>query len=199
MSVSWNDPKAQPQAGREPLVSSRQDRAFFVFNALVSGLALALIAYLLIVRRGSGDGARSLRFLPAVNAGFNGLSACLLTAGYVAIQRRAVQLHRFLMVSAFVSSALFFAGYLTYHAVHGDTRYAGGGPLRAVYLSILASHVLLSIALVPMAFTALYFALRRAFARHRRIARVLFPIWLYVSVTGVVIFLMLRGGAPATP
>ena len=104
-----------------------------------------------------------------------------------------MRVHRVLMVSAFVASSLFLVCYLAYHAVHGDTRYAGSGGMRTLYLVILASHVLLSMTVVPLALTALWFALRREFRRHRRVTRVLWPIWMYVSVTGVVIFWMLRG------
>jgi putative membrane protein len=87
---------------------------------------------------------------------------------------------------------LFLVGYLAYHYVHGDTRFPGTGTWRGIYLAILASHVLLSMAVVPLVLTTFWFALRRSFARHRRLARVTLPIWLYVSVTGVVIFAMLR-------
>ena len=90
-------------------------------------------------------------------------------------------------------SALFLVGYVAYHFVHGDTKFGGIGAIRTVYLSILASHVLLSIAVVPMVLTALYFAWRKQFSRHTKVTRILFPIWLYVSVTGVVIYFMLRG------
>lgn len=103
-----------------------------------------------------------------------------------------MRVHRVFMVGAFVASSLFLACYLAYHAVHGDTRYAGTGPGRVVYLAVLATHVVLSSAVVPLALTAFWFALRREFRRHRRVTRVLWPIWMYVSVTGVIIFFMLR-------
>ena len=97
------------------------------------------------------------------------------------------------MVTAFALSAVFLVGYLSYHYVHGDTRYTGTGAMRAVYLTVLASHIVLSITVVPGALTAFYFALTRQFERHRRLNRVFLPIWLYVSVTGVAIYFMLRG------
>ncbi len=97
------------------------------------------------------------------------------------------------MVLAVASSALFLVGYVAYHSVHGDTKFGGVGAIRTVYLSILATHVLLSMAVVPLVLTALYFAWRKQFLRHAKVTRVLFPIWLYVSVTGVVIFFMLGG------
>jgi len=168
------------------------DRRFFVFNAVVSVAALSLLGWLLLVRRGAGAGGADLRFLPAVNASLNATAALLLLAGWVAIRRGSMHVHRVLMVGAFVASSLFLVCYLAYHAVHGDTRYAGTGPMRAVYLTVLATHVLLSTAVIPLALAAFWFALRREFRRHRRVTRVLWPIWMYVSVTGVVIFFMLR-------
>jgi len=171
------------------------DRSFFLFNAVVSTAALGFIAYILLVRvAGPADGI-DLRFLPTVNAGLNALSAMLLAGGWVAIRNRNVRLHRYLMVSAFAASALFLVCYLTYHYVHGDTRYQGEGWIRAVYFFVLITHILLSMAVVPAALTAFYFAWKRQFDRHRRLTRVALPIWLYVSVTGVVIYVMLRAGA----
>jgi putative membrane protein len=178
--------------------SSTTDRNFYVFNAVVSAAALSFLAYLLLVRRG-GSGGWDLRFLPALNAGLNSAAASFLVAGYVAIRRGARRLHQYLMVSAFVSSALFFICYVAYHYAHGDTKFAGTGLLRIVYLSILASHIVLSIAVVPMSLTTLWLSFRKNFARHKSLARVTLPIWLYVSVTGVVIFFMLRGSPPALP
>ncbi len=169
------------------------DRRFFVFNAVVSVAALLLLGWLLLVRRAGVPGTTDLRFLPAVNASLNAAAAALLLAGWVAIRRGSMRVHRILMVAAFVASSLFLVCYLAYHAVHGDTRYAGTGTMRTAYLAVLASHVLLSTTVVPLALTAFWFALRREFRRHRRVTRVLWPIWMYVSVTGVAIFFMLRG------
>ena len=182
-----------------PAPAPAQDRAFFAFNAVVSAAALAFIAYILMIRRGGAGGGIDLRFLPAINACLNALSASLLCAGWVAIKRGARTVHKYCMVSAFVASSLFLVCYLAYHYVHGDTRFPGVGAIRAVYLVILASHVLLSMAVVPLALTAFYFAYRGAFDRHTRVTRWALPIWLYVSVTGVVIYLMLRGAMPAAP
>ena len=183
---------------RYPLIDETTDRQFFAFNAVVSVLALSFIAYILMVRRAGPAGQVDLSFLPAVNAGLNSLATVFLAAGWVAIKRRAVRVHKRLMVAAFAASALFLISYLTYHYVHGDTKYQGEGALRVVYFAILISHVLLSMAVVPMALTAFYFAWKRQFVRHRRLTRIALPIWLYVSVTGVVIYFMLRGGMPAS-
>ena len=177
----------------------RSDRTFYVFNAVVSVSAVSFLFYILVIRRGTAGTGLDLRFMPAVNASLNALSACLLMTGWVAIRRKAVQIHKYCQVSAFASSSLFLIGYLAYHFVHGDTKFQGRGPIRALYLVILASHIVLSMGIVPMALTSFYFAWKRAFVKHRAIARVTLPIWLYVSVTGVVIFFMLRGSAPAVP
>lgn len=172
-------------------VGARGDRPFWVVNGVVSVLALATLTYLLLLRTGRGDPA-ALSFMPAVNACFNASAAVLLVLAVRAIRRGKVALHQGLMLAAFASSALFLVGYLAYHYVHGDTKYPGGGPARAVYLAVLASHVLLSIPVVPMCLAAFYFAFKRRFTVHKRITKILFPVWLYVSVTGVLVFLMLR-------
>jgi putative membrane protein len=183
-------PSAAPPAPGAP--DAVADRRFFLFNAAVSAAALALLAYLLLLRHGAVTTGADVSFLPAVNASLNALAATLLLAGYVAIRRKNWRVHRFFMVAAFAASSLFLVSYLVYHAVHGDTRYAGTGPLRTLYFCILASHVALSATVVPLALTAFWFAFRRQFKRHTRVTRVLWPIWLYVSVTGVTIYFLLR-------
>jgi putative membrane protein len=169
----------------------RSDRTFFIVNGIVSTAAVAFIAFILLRDKSPASGDQ-LSFLPAVNAVMNGLSASCLMLGYVAIRRRAVHVHRQLMILAFAFSAVFLVGYLTYHSVHGDTRFSGTGLERTAYLTMLASHIVLSITVVPAALTSFYFAFTGAFAKHRRLNRVFLPIWLYVSVTGVVIFFWLR-------
>lgn len=175
------------------------DRRFFLFNAIVSVLALGLLAWLLLLHSVAAGADIDVRFLPAVNACLNASSAALLAAGWVAIKRRRPDVHRYLMVSAFVASSLFLVCYVVYHYVHGDTKYAGRDWLRPVYFVILTSHVFLSIGVVPLALTAFWFAYRRRFDRHKAVTRILLPIWLYVSATGVVIFMMLRAATQAAP
>lgn len=175
-------------------VRPRQDRAFAVFNAVLSVAALGFLAWLLLLNEGSaGAAADSVAFLPAVNAGLNTTAAVLLAAGWVAIRSGRRDVHKYLMVSAFAASALFLVSYVVYHYLHGDTPFTGEGAIRYVYFAILISHVLLSMAIVPMALSAFYLAWRKRFATHKKVTRVLTPIWLYVSVTGVVIYFMLRG------
>lgn len=173
--------------------SVSSDRRFWTFNAGLSAAALVFLGWLLYGRGAGGGGAVDLRFMPAVNASLNALTAGLLCAGFVAVKSGRQQVHRYLMTAAFVSAALFLAGYVAYHAAHGDTKYTGQGALRAVYFFILATHVLLSMVTLPLAIAALTFAVTRRFAQHKKVTRWLFPLWLYVSVTGVTIFFMLRG------
>ncbi|UJR78547.1 DUF420 domain-containing protein [Sandaracinus amylolyticus] len=167
------------------------DRAFYLANAAISLAAVALLGWILVLREPAGD-TGALAFMPAVNATMNGIAASCLAAGWIAIKRGKRDLHRALMLSAFGASAVFLVGYLVYHWVHGDTRYPEGAPLRGLYLGVLASHVVLSIVVFPMILATFWFALRNRFATHRKLARWTLPIWLYVSVTGVAVFLMLR-------
>jgi len=129
--------------------------------------------------------------LPTVNAVLNGTSALLLLAGYSRIRRQDKNGHRALMIAALLTSTLFLVSYLTYHAHAGSVRYQGQGWGRTVYFTILASHTLLAAAILPMVIITLQRALKGKFDLHRQIARWTFPIWLYVSVTGVIVYLML--------
>lgn len=129
--------------------------------------------------------------LPTVDAALNATSAALLTLGYIFIRRGNVRAHKTCMLSAVGTSAVFLACYLTYHYFYGTTRFPGHGAVRPVYFTILISHTVLAAAIVPLVVTTLYRALRGRFALHRRIARWTLPAWLYVSVTGVVVYWML--------
>lgn len=135
--------------------------------------------------------------LPAVNAALNAISAALLTAGYLFIRRRRIGPHRACMVAAFATSALFLASYLTLHFHVGSTHFTATGWVRPVYFVILVSHVVLAAAVVPLATATLWRAWRERFQDHARLARWTLPIWLYVSVTGVLIYLMLYHLYPA--
>ncbi len=138
--------------------------------------------------------------LPPVNATLNALSCALLLAGWVAIRRGARERHRALMLGACASSALFLVGYLTRVALTGVHRFPGAGWLKGLYLAVLGSHTLLAAACAPLVLLTLYLALRGRFPVHRRFARVTLPIWVYVSATGVVVYLLLYHLAvPALP
>jgi putative membrane protein len=129
--------------------------------------------------------------LPAVNACFNATSTVLLTCGYVLIKRGRQTAHRNCMIGALISSTLFLIGYLTYHAYAGTTRFQNPAWFRSIYLTILVTHTLLAAAVVPLVVLTLVPALRQRFDRHKRIARWTWPVWMYVSVTGVLIYLLL--------
>ncbi len=129
--------------------------------------------------------------LPALNATLNGISTVLLAIGYVLIRQRRKRAHRAAMIAAFVTSGLFLVSYTIYHAQAGSRPFQGQGPIRTVYFTILISHVVLAAAVLPLAIVTLVRALRERFDAHARIARRTLPIWLYVSVTGVLVYLML--------
>lgn len=130
-------------------------------------------------------------YLPHVNALLNSTSALFLIAGFSFVRAKRIQAHRTCQVTAVVTSTLFLISYLTYHYYHGDTPFPGQGIVRPFYFAILISHVILAIVIVPLVLITLYRAVRLDFIRHRRIARWTLPLWLYVSVTGVIVYLML--------
>ena len=129
--------------------------------------------------------------LPALNATLNATSALFLTAGYVLIRRGRITPHKSCMLAALVTSTLFLISYVTYHANTGSRPFPGAGAVRYVYFSILITHVLLAVTILPLALVTAARGLRAQYERHVKIARWTLPLWLYVSVTGVVIYLML--------
>ena len=139
----------------------------------------------------------TLADLPIVNAGLNGLSTVFLSFGYHFIRRKNQAAHRNCMISAFVTSTLFLVCYITYHCYkayylhQGPTRFAGPAGLRPFYLAMLLTHTILAIGIVPLVLISLSRALRQRFDLHRKIARWTWPLWMYVSVTGVLIYLVL--------
>jgi len=134
---------------------------------------------------------------PSLNAALNGLSAVLLSVGWVCIRRRNVPAHRVCMVAAFGTSVLFLVSYLAYHLVQGHVVFAGPPTVRPFYLALLVSHTMLAALVPPLALVTLSRAAKQQFDRHRAIARWTLPIWLYVSVTGVLVYLMLYVLFPA--
>jgi len=129
---------------------------------------------------------------PAVNATLNGLSALFLGAGYVCIKKKNVPAHRVCMIGAFTTSAIFLACYLTYHIFfHHLTIFKNPAWFRPIYLTLLTSHTILAVVIVPLIFMTLSRALRQKFDRHKKIARWTWPLWMYVSVTGVIVYWLL--------
>jgi putative membrane protein len=129
--------------------------------------------------------------LPAVNATLNAISGVLLVAGYLLMRARRIDLHRRVMTAAFVTSSLFLICYLVYHANVGSVRFTRPGLVRPLYFTILITHVTLAAAVLPLAIITLSRGLKARYPQHRRIARWTFPVWLYVSVTGVLVYVLL--------
>ena len=133
----------------------------------------------------------SVNDLPAVNATLNGLSAIFLGVGFFFIKKKNVPAHRACMISAFITSSIFLACYLTYHYYHGVTRFENPAWFRPIYITILTTHTILAVVIVPLIFMTLSRALRKKFDRHKSIARWTWPMWMYVSVTGVIVYWLL--------
>ena len=165
-----------------------------VLGAIValSATGISFLLWLLYVHQAATQFAGRWIFLPALNAFLNGLSAVALCVGLYFIKHENRQAHRTSMLLAFGFSSLFLISYIVNHALHGDTYFPGQGAVRAVYISILASHIFLSVVALPLVLTTFFFSLSGRFAMHRRIARFTFPIWLYVSITGVIVFAFLK-------
>lgn len=129
--------------------------------------------------------------IPALNASLNAASAFLLILGYIFIRQRALTAHTITMLGACGTSVLFLISYLAYHYVHGSTRFQGAGWIRILYFGILISHTVLAVVIVPLVSITLWQAFHGRFERHVKMARITLPLWLYVSVTGVVVYWML--------
>jgi putative membrane protein len=172
------------------------DRLALPLIGLLSVVVVVVVGFLLL---GHEPGARALdvsRF-PPLNAGLNAASAILVTAGYLFIRRRQVGGHRACMIAAFVVSITFLVAYVTYHYLAGSRPFPGRGWIRWLYFPLLGTHVLLAAGMVPFVLTTLYRALRGQFVRHARIARFTLPVWLYVSITGVIVYVLLYRLYPA--
>lgn len=157
------------------------------------GLSVVAIGFLFwLIYGNEGSQAFDASFLAPVNACLNAASAACLFAGYSAIRNRAVERHRNFMLAALTFSALFLVSYIVYHTFHGDSKFLGAGTIRSVYFFILISHIVLSVVALPLILVTVALSLTKRFPVHKRWARWTFPIWAYVSVTGVMVFLLLR-------
>lgn len=159
---------------------------------LISGGAVAFLFWLIYYKGGSDYRSAVIAGLPALNALLNGTSAVLLLFGYRAIRRRKFRRHMKFMLTAFFTSALFLVSYVIYHFFHGSTTFEAGGLIRPVYFFILITHIVLSALVVPMILSSFYLAFSGKLTTHRKFSRVTLPVWLYVSVTGVLIFGILK-------
>jgi putative membrane protein len=166
-------------------------RAIVLAILAISVAASAFLFWLVYFHQAPAAFAHRLSFLPGLNALFNGLSAVALTTGLFFIRSRRITAHRNAMLTAFVFSSLFLVSYITNHALHGDQIFPGHGAIRTAYLTMLASHIVLSVVALPLILVTFFFSLTGRFAQHKKIARWTFPIWLYVSVTGVLVGVIL--------
>lgn len=160
----------------------------------LSAVAIALLFWL-IYGVETGTGSSKWNFLPATNAFFNAVSATAVVTGLWHIRNGRKRAHGISMGVALTASALFLTGYIIHHTVHGDTKFLTEGWIRPVYFFILITHIILSIAVLPMVLTTVLFAARRRWRNHRALARWTYPVWLYVSITGVLVFVFLRFGS----
>lgn len=168
-----------------------RDRIALPVIGALSVVVVLAVGVLLVGHTPGRGGRADVAALPALNALLNGASAVLLTAGWLAIRRRRIAVHRGCMLGAFSMSVLFLVSYVVYHALAGSRPFAGQGWIRPVYFGVLITHVVLAAAMVPFVLTTLYRALGGDFARHARLARITLPVWLYVSVTGVAVYVIL--------
>jgi putative membrane protein len=159
---------------------------------LISSLAFGFLIWLIYYKGGSDYSSNLITSLPALNALLNSASTVFLLLGYHAIRQRNFSRHMKFNLTAFVTSTFFLISYVIYHNYHGSTPFTGQGVIRPVYFFILISHIILSALVMPMILTSFYLAFSGKLKLHRRVSKVTLPVWLYVSVTGVVIFFMLR-------
>jgi putative membrane protein len=168
-----------------------RDRVVLPVIGVLSLAIVGVVGVLLLGHTPGAGGRADVASLPTLNAFLNGTSAVLLIAGWLFIRQRRVGAHRVCMLAAFCVSMLFLVSYVVYHALAGSRSFTGQGWVRSVYFPLLISHIVLAAVMVPFVLTTLYRALGGDFERHRRLARRTLPVWLYVSVTGVVVYYFL--------
>ncbi|MBC7847385.1 MAG: DUF420 domain-containing protein [Flavobacterium sp.] len=168
------------------------EQKFSKFIIIVSIVIPVVVALLFSVKlKDFGFHVEPLSFLPPIYAGINGITAVVLVAGVLAIKNGKRKLHEQLMTTAIALSVAFLVMYVAYHMTSDSTKFGGEGIIRPIYFFILISHILLSIAVIPLVLITYVRALAKIFDKHKKIAKITFPIWLYVAVTGVVVYLMI--------
>lgn len=170
---------------------SRTPPAVVAAIIAISVVASLFLCWLVYYHAPADVTGTHLLFLPALNALLNGLSAVALVTGFLFIRSKRIAYHRASMFTAFVFSSLFLVTYITNHALHGDMKFQGQGGIRDFYFPLLISHIGLSVVALPMILITFFLSLSGRFPAHKRLARFTFPIWLYVSVTGVIVYAML--------
>jgi putative membrane protein len=159
---------------------------------LLSMGAIVFLLWLIYIHPAIDESGDRYAFLPGLNALLNGMSAVALTAGFTFIRLRKINAHWRAMTTAFAFSTMFLVSYILHHALHGDVHYPVHAAYRGLYLSLLASHIILATVALPMILVTFFFSLTRRFPQHKKLARWTFPVWLYVSVTGVITYAMLH-------
>ncbi len=174
------------------VIVSISDKAVFSWSVVISSLIVIVLLWLVYIKGAHNELSTTASVLPSINALLNGLSASFLIGGYIAIRKRRVSIHKKSTVGALVSSTIFLISYVIYHNAHGETPFKGTGFIRLIYLFILMSHICLTTVALPLILVTVFFGFTSRFDAHRRIARMTLPVWLYVSVSGVMIFSLLK-------
>lgn len=178
-----------PQKQSALAAVSEKSLAVIVYSLTI--VVVALVSFLIYFPQTLALGHLDVSMLPALNAFINGTCAVLLSAGYVFIRRRNFKAHKTMMLSAFLLSCLFLLSYVTYHSQAPATKFGGEGMIRMVYFTILLTHIVLAAVIVPLALFTITRSWRGEFSKHKKIARWTLPLWLYVTITGVVVYLMI--------
>ncbi|HSI89771.1 MAG TPA: DUF420 domain-containing protein [Adhaeribacter sp.] len=168
-----------------------KDSRFLVLIAVLSVAIPVVVAYLFYMPKSAEAGTVDVSFLPKLHAILNSLTALALVAGYYFIRKGNQVAHRGAMLTAFSLSALFLISYVTYHSLAESTTYGGEGLMRSIYFFILISHIILAAVIVPLVLLTVYYAITGQFSRHTRFSRWTFPVWLYVAVSGVLVYFMI--------
>lgn len=169
------------------------DKKILSIIGFLSALVIIFLFWLIYFKEGADStGLTWVAYLPLTNAILNTITSMFLVLGFYFVKQGNLGAHKKMMYSATLTSALFLLSYVTYHHFQGDTKFLGQGFIRPVYFFVLITHILLSIVQVPLILATLYFAFAEKFTKHRVVARITFPIWLYVSVTGVLVFIILK-------
>ncbi len=172
----------------------KEEKIFFILNGIISISAFSFLTWLIYFYQNPSDKGllTNSSFLPAINATLNSAASICLVMGYLGVRTGKINFHKTMMIMAFVFSSLFLLCYIYYHQSHGNTPFEAQGWVRPIYFFILISHIVLSGLVFPMILTTFYFALTKKIDRHKKIAKFTLPLWMYVSVTGVMIFFFLK-------
>ncbi|MFD2245744.1 DUF420 domain-containing protein [Pontibacter ruber] len=170
--------------------AASKDKKYLVLIAILSVLIPVVVAMLFFMPKEGSDKV-DVSFLPTLHAILNSMTAIALVIGYINIRRGNIRNHRAAMLTAFGLSAIFLVSYVTYHFLGERTIYGGEGALKYFYYFVLLTHIVLAVVIVPLVLLSVYFALTDQVKRHRRISRLTFPIWLYVAVTGVLVYILI--------